>query len=286
MITEKSPAKVNLTLEILGRRADGYHEVRTLIAFARDVYDVVEFASGGPAEVRVSGPFAKAIVGENVADKALRLVAAAGPHLQLGTVSIEKRLPVAAGVGGGSANAAAILRALRRVNGDAGVDWDGIALSLGADVPVCLANRGAQQGGIGERRDGEGVAFPFAAVLVNPMQTVPADKTAQVFKRLAAPPFDPNRAVEKAEQFESAEAQLRYIRDRGNHLEPPALGVVPAIADVLSALRGLSDCRYAALSGAGPTCFGIFDGSDQADAAAGQLREAYPNWWVAATMLE
>lgn len=286
MITEEAPAKVNLTLEILGRRIDGYHEVRTLIAFARDVYDVVQLASGGPAEVRVSGPFAQAIVGENIADNALRLVAMAAPHLQLGTVTIEKRLPVAAGVGGGSANAAAVLRALRRVNGDADLDWDGIALRLGADVPVCLANRGALQGGIGERRDGEGVAFPIAAVLVNPMQAVPADKTAQVFKRLSARPFEPTNAIREGVQFQSAEAQLSYIRDRGNHLEPPALDVVPAIANVLSALRGQSACRYAALSGAGPTCFGSFDGLDQANAAAGQLREAYPHWWVAATILE
>ena len=286
MITERARAKVNLTLEILGRRGDGYHQVRTLIAFARDVYDIVALDPSRPAGLEMAGPFASAVAGPNIAEAALQAARDARSDLRAGHITIEKNLPVAAGVGGGSANAGAVLRALARANpevAERGFDWHRIALRLGADVPVCFDNRGSLRGGIGERLDGAGLAFPLSAILVNPMQPVPTDKTAQVFKLLAAKPFDPDSDTGGTLSFASADEQLDYIAARGNDLEAAAKVVAPQIDDVLQALRGLGSVKYAALSGAGPTCFAI---TEDAEAAAVALTAAYPEWWVAATVLE
>jgi 4-diphosphocytidyl-2-C-methyl-D-erythritol kinase len=142
--TEGASAKINLTLEVRGRRKDGYHEIESLVAFA-DIGDSVILDTSGKTGVKMSGPFAQHIAGENLADVALQRLAAAEPRLALGTVMLEKRLPVASGIGGGSADAAAVLRAVRRANPgfETAVDWQGIALTLGADVPVCLGNRAA-----------------------------------------------------------------------------------------------------------------------------------------------
>lgn len=286
MIIERARAKVNLTLEILGRRSDGYHQVRSLIAFARDVYDVITLDLDRPVGVEMVGPFSSAVAGPNIAEMALQAACAAQPGLRAGRITIEKNLPVAAGVGGGSANAGAVLRALARANPDfaeSGLDWHQIALRLGADVPVCFDNRSSLRGGIGERLDGPGLAFPMSAILVNPMQPVPVDKTAQVFKLLAAKPFDADFDTATALSFVTAGEQLDYIAVRGNDLEAAAKVVAPQIEDVLRALRGLRSVKYAALSGAGPTCFAI---TADAEAAAVELTAAYPEWWVAATALE
>ncbi len=286
MITERARAKVNLTLEILGRRGDGYHQVRSLIAFARDVYDRVSLDPSRPVGVEMAGPFASAIAGPNIVEAALQAGCADQPDLRAGHITIEKNLPVAAGVGGGSANAGAVLRALVRANpdiADGGLDWHQVALRLGADVPVCFDNRSSLRGGIGERLDGPGLAFPLSAVLVNPMQAVPVDKTAQVFKLLAATPFDPECVTGGPLSFATADEQLDYIAARGNDLEAAAKMVAPQIEDVLEALRGLRGVKYAALSGAGPTCFAIVG---DAAAAAQQLGAEHPDWWVAATVLE
>lgn len=300
MITERARAKVNLTLEILGRRSDGYHQVRTLIAFARDIYDVVTLELDQPVGVEVRGKFAGVIAGPNIAEAACNAALAAQPDLRTGGFLIEKNLPVAAGIGGGSADAGAVLRALVQANPDfaphdgncddggcAGqadvIDWERLALKLGADVPVCFDNRSSLRGGIGERLDGPGLAFGLPALLVNPMQAVPSDKTAQVFKLLGAGAFDPQTDAVSPTRFASVNEQLDYIAERGNDLEAAAKIVAPGIGDVLTALRGLPGTRYAALSGAGPTCFAIVE---DAEAAAALLRSKQPDWWVASTLLE
>lgn len=191
VITQRARAKLNLTLRILGRRPDGYHEVDSLIAFADDIYDIVTLDPSKPTRVTLSGPFAGAIVGPNLVETALHRLTAAEPGLKVGAVHIEKHLPVAAGIGGGSADAAAVLRAVRTANpsfADA-VDWMEIAAGLGADVPVCFLDRTCHVTGFGERL----VELPrlpaLPAVLANPLADVPSDKTAQVFGRLAAPPL-------------------------------------------------------------------------------------------------
>lgn len=289
IFTETARAKVNLTLKVVGRRPDGYHALESLVAFATAPADAVTLDLAAPAGVTVTGPGAAAIVGENLIVRAIDKASAAEPRLRAGAITLDKHLPVAAGVGGGSADAAATLRALQRANPDlaASVDWPGIALSLGADVPVCIASKPAFMWGIGQR-----IAYlpglpALPAVIVNPLAPVPADKTAQVFRRLGAA-----RIADGADEhaklpgpFADASALVAYMRSVGNDLEAPAMGVVPQIGDVKAALAASEGCLLAQLSGGGPTCFGIYASEDGAARAAAALNASHPNWWIAATVL-
>jgi 4-diphosphocytidyl-2-C-methyl-D-erythritol kinase len=197
MITELARAKVNLTLEVLGRRPDGYHELASLVAFA-EIGDLITLDPDVPLKigdaadaVTISGPFATSLVGENLIITTLQRLAAVAPGLQIGPIHLAKHLPVAAGIGGGSADAAAMLRAVRHATAGqpqaTAVPWAAIAASLGADVPVCVASRACWMTGTG----GALTALPglptLDVVLVNSLGPVPADKTAQVFRALNAP---------------------------------------------------------------------------------------------------
>ncbi|MEQ1615789.1 MAG: 4-(cytidine 5'-diphospho)-2-C-methyl-D-erythritol kinase [Hyphomicrobiaceae bacterium] len=275
MITELARAKVNLTLEILGRREDGFHELASLVAFA-DIGDRLTLETGPTQDIKVSGPFAPSIAGENLIAVTLRRLAEFEPRLRLGSVTLDKQLPVAAGIGGGSADAAALLRAVRRANPELGLslNWSRIATGLGADVPVCLANRTAWMTGIGERVTPL-VGWPtLGAVLVNPLVPAPVDKTAQVFRRLAAKALV---AGVRCEPPSSGERAIDFLGARGNMLEPAAIAVMPIAAAVKAALLGTPGCRHAAVSGGGPTCFGIFDYPVE---AAARLAAEEPTWWV------
>jgi 4-diphosphocytidyl-2-C-methyl-D-erythritol kinase len=309
--TELARAKVNLTLEVLGRRPDGYHELASLVAFA-DIGDVVTLdTDAAETRVTVSGPFAQALVGENLIETALRRLREAHPALKLGALHLDKRLPVAAGIGGGSADAAAVLRAVRRANPGASADvaWDRIAASLGADVPVCLASATAWMTGIGERLQPV-VGLPgLSAVLVNALGPVPSDKTTRVFRALNAQPVGPgtgsdavptaltHAATERPD--EAGAALLAFMRARGNSLQPATLKVVPDVAEVLAELRHWGAAQpspshdgqrtdapiLVAMSGAGPTCFALFANDAAATAASAYVRQQRPSWWVAATRI-
>ena len=280
MITEVARAKVNLTLEVLGRRPDGYHELASLVAFA-NLGDHLTLDVLRPVSVSVDGPFSPTLAGENLIEVAIRRLTDAEPRLKLGHVHLDKQLPVAAGIGGGSADAAAIIRAVRRANPDLvdAVDWLKIAVGLGADVPVCVASQTAWMTGIGD------VVMPLRgwpvlhAVLVNPLVPAPSDKTAQVFRRLGAAPV-----IEQPQPKppESGEAAIDFLASRGNALERAAMAVMPIAAAIKTALLGIPGCRYAAISGGGPTCFGIFD---EPEVAASVLSRIEPTWWVRAVAL-
>ena len=290
LYVETARPKVNLTLRVLGRRPDGYHALESLVAFADGLGDRVALDCGEPRGIAVSGPFAGGIAGANLCDTVMELVAqAAASHpLRLGHVDLEKNLPVAAGIGGGSADAGALLRALQRANPDLSgvVDWQAIAARLGADVPVCLCNRAAWMTGIGEHLMPVASLPPLPAVLINPQVLVPADKTAQVFRALRAGPLDESSAAANRNPpaIASADALIALI-DGGNNLEAAARSVVPAIGDVLSALRALPECRVAAMSGAGPTCFGVFADRAAQASALEYLVKSKPDWWTAEAML-
>jgi 4-diphosphocytidyl-2-C-methyl-D-erythritol kinase len=288
VICEFAPAKINLTLQVLGRRADGYHDLESLIAFAHEVGDEVFFNPGEAAGVEVHGPFAASIAGENLIDVALSRLAEAEPRLALGRVVLDKQLPVAAGIGGGSADAAAVLRAVRNANPDlaTSVDWQGIAAALGADVPVCLRGGTAFVSGMGERMQVVADLPRLDVVLVNALASVPADKTARVFARLAAGSSRaPGKPTAPAPRFDTADALIDHMRATGNDLLAAAQHVVPETAAVLAQLGELSGCRLACLSGAGPTCYGIFAGPAEAAAARSQLHQKQPGWWVAEASL-
>lgn len=282
-VTEYARAKINLTLSVLGRRGDGYHELLSLVAFA-DTADTLSLDPAGPPGIVVKGPFASAIDGPNLLTAAIERIATMAPGLSIGKVTLVKTLPVAAGLGGGSSDAAALLRAVRAAYPAAcGLDWTALARCLGSDVLVCFANRATWMSGAGENLQCLSQPLPrLDAVLVNPRAVVPNDKTARVFRALAAPalagisgsttsalPAIPDRAE-----------LLALMRRTGNDLDAPATAVVPQIEVVLDALEACSGVEIARLSGAGPTCFAVFSDPAAASAAATELTAAHPDWWV------
>jgi 4-diphosphocytidyl-2-C-methyl-D-erythritol kinase len=290
-ITEQARAKVNLTLKVRGRRADGYHFLESLITFATGIGDVVRLEPGEQPAVQVSleveGPLAGQISGTNLVASALDRLSSAEPRLRLGAVMLQKHLPVAAGIGGGSADAAALLRAVRRANPDlaAAVDWLGIAASLGADVPVCFLNETALVWGVGERMIPVHKLPRLPAVLLNPSAPVAPDKTARVFRQLevatAVAPSQPAHLP----PMPDAQSLLDFMRAEGNDLLPAVLATMPAVDEARAALEGSQGCLYAGLSGAGPTWFGVYASAAEANDAAARLSRDRPEWWNAAVAL-
>lgn len=286
-LATRAPAKVNLTLEVLGRRPDGYHILDSLVVFA-GIHDTLALAPGAPLSLAVSGPFAEAAgAGEsNLVMRAAHALAARVPGLRLGAFTLVKRLPVAAGLGGGSSDAAAALRLLARLNRLAANHpvVQEAARVTGADVAVCLDPRARAMGGIGDRVGPALRLSPLAAILVNP--GVPL-ATADVFRALgAAPAPDVARALETdAIPMDDAGALLDRLAASRNDLEVPALRLCPPIGDALAALRDQPGCRLARMSGSGATCFGLFTDRASAAIAAHALRRTHPGWWVTPTRL-
>jgi 4-diphosphocytidyl-2-C-methyl-D-erythritol kinase len=283
---EKAPAKVNLTLRVIGRRADGYHEIESLVVFAA-LSDTRRFVPDRALALVVRGPTAAAagVVADNLVLKAACNLADRIDGLELGRFDLSKRLPVAAGLGGGSTDAAAALRILARTNQMSLDDHRLIeaARATGADVPVCLDPRPRMMRGIGDVLS-EPLDLPrLAAILVNPGVAI---ATKQVFDLLELEPgsVQPGQ-VRTAPAVRERTAFLATLANDRNDLEMSAISIAPAIADVLAALRASPGCRLARMSGSGGTCFGLFDSPSAAAAAAGMLRSSYPGWWVRATML-
>jgi 4-diphosphocytidyl-2-C-methyl-D-erythritol kinase len=284
-LAEFAPAKVNLTLHVLGRRPDGYHEIESLVAFA-DIGDRLTLAGGEALELEVVGPTAAAAGagGDNLVLRAARALGNGIEGLRIGRFRLDKQLPVAAGLGGGSSDAAAALRLLARENhlaqGDARIL--AAARATGADVPVCLEPHPRMMRGIGEILARPLVLPQLAAVLVNPGVAVP---TRDVFARLAAPalsaPASPDDFIAGASDFDGVVSALGCRR---NDLEAPAIALAPVIATVLAALRADPACRLARMSGSGATCFGLFASAQEAQAAARGVQAAHPSWWVRATI--
>ena len=282
-IVEMARAKINLTLEIAGRRPDGFHELASLVAFA-DLGDSLELSHQPEWRLACQGPTASGIAGGNSVDAAARTVAANWADAATGHAQLTKVLPVAAGIGGGSADAAACLRALRRLNAarTGAPDWMRLAQGLGADVPVCLVNRLAFMQGIGERVTALALAVNLPTVLVNP--AVPLS-TARVFETLAASALPADYINAPVPLLVTQANVLDWAAKRGNDLEAAALRLAPIIADVQAALRAHPGCHLARLSGSGPTCFGLFETTAAAEAAADAITLRHPDWWVRATSL-
>ena len=278
---EAAPAQVNRTLRVLGRRADGVHDIESLVVFA-GVGDELTFAPGAELALAVAGPTAGAAgdVSDNLVLKAARALAARVEGLEVGSFALSKRLPVAAGLGGGSSDAAAALRLLARANGIVPDDprLMQAARATGADVPVCLDPRSRRMSGIGDILSEPLVLAPLPAVLVNPGVAVP---TREVFAALNLKP-----GAQSADTGPpKTTALLDEIAQGRNDLEEPAIELQPVIAKVLAVLRNLPACQLARMSGSGATCFGLFDSAHAAEAAARELHVGYPDWWVRATVL-
>jgi len=269
---EFAPAKVNLYLHVTGRRADGYHLLDSLAVFPA-VGDRLRAAPAEALSLTVAGEFGAALAGE--ADNLVLRAARALGGTQGARIVLEKHLPVASGIGGGSADAAAALRLLCRLWGRppaaTSIALAPIALALGADVPVCLASRPARMGGVGEVLGGAPGLPPAGMVLVNPGVSL---ATAEVFYARTGgfsapaelPALWPDAAVMAGDL-----ARLR------NDLEPPAVALRPVVGTVLAALAAVPGCLLARMSGSGATCFGLFPDAATAGAAARAL--ARPGWW-------
>lgn len=273
----EAPAKINLTLHVVGKRDDGYHLLDSLVAFA-GVGDTLDFAPADTLSLELTGPTAGQIPeGENIVIKAARLLAGAAGVNKGAAIRLTKRLPVAAGIGGGSADAAAALKGLMRL-------WDvslspealnTLALSIGADVPVCLAGTPMRMMGVGEVLEPAPALPPAWLLLVNPM--VPLH-TPPVFKARTGPfsEADPLTASPG-----DAAALAQALAARRNDLTPPAIIIEPVVGEVLAAIAATADCLLPRMSGSGATCFGLYAGEAQARAAAARVAAAHPAWWVA-----
>jgi 4-diphosphocytidyl-2-C-methyl-D-erythritol kinase len=271
-LSEFAPAKVNLYLHVTGRRADGYHLLDSLVVFPA----VGDFVRAAPADVLslvVEGPFGVALASEadNLVLRAARALGGTpGGATRGARIALEKWLPVASGIGGGSADAAAALRLLSRMWNLPAVTVP-VALALGADVPVCLASRPARMGGVGEALAAAPGLPTVGRVLVNPGVAL---TTGEVF-RARTGGFSP--PAELPVSWPEAAAMAGDLARLRNDLEPPAIALRPAIGTVLAALAAAPGCLLARMSGSGATCFGLFADAEGAEAAARAL--ARPGWW-------
>ena len=270
-----APAKVNLTLHVTGQRNDGYHLLDSLVVFA-DVGDRLMLSPASARSFEVTGPFADSVpaTADNLVLKAATLLA---PDLRF-AIALEKALPPSSGIGGGSADAAAVARGVEALTGKAP---DGAALlSLGADVPMCLDPRPVRVRGIGEGLDPVPGLPPLPAVLANPMKPMP---TPPVFRALEVKDNPP--MPDRLPAFSGAADLIDWLAGERNDLQGPAITLLPEIGAVLSALAVCKGARLARMSGSGATCFALFATDVEAVEAAAALSEAHPGWWVRAGTL-
>lgn len=287
VIRLRAPAKINLFLHIVGRRADGFHLLDSLVGFT-DYGDELTAEPAAEISLAVDGPFARDLAADanNLVLRAARLLqsecgAPAGARIRL-----TKNLPVASGIGGGSADGAAALTALTqlwrsRVPADR---LAALALQLGADLPVCLAGCASFVGGIGEKIDPAPPMADLDILLVNPLIPLP---TNEVFRHRAQGPDGGRFGAPGRWQgpLPNAEALCARLADCRNDLTEAAIGLVPQISEALLLLRRQPGCRLARLSGSGATCFGLFADSAAARAAAAAVLGEKPDWWAVATRL-
>ncbi len=268
-----APAKVNLTLHVTGQRADGYHLLDSLVMFA-DLGDRLTLVESGTTHLEVTGPMAAGVpVGpENLVLRAAQLF-----DLPV-AITLAKYLPMAAGLGGGSSDAAACALGLADLSDRR--DLPEALLGLGADIRVCLLRQAARMQGIGEIVTPVAGLPSLAAVLVNPGVPVATPQVFAALRHKANAPM-PRRLPARLD----ARGLIRWLAGQRNDLEAPARALEPAVGRVLEALEGCADARLVRMSGSGATCFALFDGIGQAEAAAAALTRTHPGWWVRATLL-
>lgn len=290
-LMEEGRAKVNLTLRVIGRRVDGYHDLESMVAFA-DCADRLSLTPGARLDLKTTGPLAQACgdTVDNLVFKAAQLLGERVPDLKLGEFTLDKLLPVAAGIGGGSADAAAALRLLAQANGLALDDPRLIEVAelTGADVPVCLSSRACVMTGVGETL--LPLSLPIMpCVMVNPCVPV---ATRDVFAELGlrngellVGAADILQATAWPEQGASLEDWVEVLSAGANDLEAPAIRIEPVIGEVLAALNATNGAWLARMSGSGATCFAIYENTAESQRAAQKIRADHPDWWVHAGVL-
>jgi 4-diphosphocytidyl-2-C-methyl-D-erythritol kinase len=277
-----APAKINLFLHITGKLPDGYHTLQSLMGFV-ETGDVLDIAPHDSLYIDVAGPFAGELGNprDNLVYKAAVMLFEHYRMPPRGRIVLTKNLPIAAGLGGGSSDAAATMRGLVRL-WNMHEDWNGmekIARHLGADVIACLYKKLVWAEGIGDRLTALPDPIDLHLVLVNPMIHTP---TAEVFRHLHMRYSQPIQFSGRRKSTRQWIADLQIYR---NDLTDAAIAVTPEIKDVLVAIAHTKDCRLNRLSGSGATCFGVYDSAEAAQAAAEMLQRNYPGWWVEKTAL-
>lgn len=280
-----APAKINLTLKVGRPRADGLHALQSVVMFA-DVGDVVEAAPGEELSLTISGEFAEGLgAGEDnlVLRAACALAEAAGIDNPSAALSLEKNLPIASGIGGGSSDAAATLVALNELwaIGVLPSRLAEIGLTLGADVPACITAETVFMTGVGEKLQ-RMTSTPFAAVLVNPLIPLPTPNVYRQFDRMD---LGTELSPSGSPHWSNPDAALREIAALGNDLEPAARALLPELDDIAAMMRADRRVLHAGLSGSGATMFALVQKAEHAEALAETWQRAHPDWWVADTML-
>ena len=284
----RARAKINLTLHITRRRDDGYHDLESLVAFA-GIGDELQLVEDKHLSLAITGPEAAQLGNplDNHIIKAVTALAALKTDLKLGAFRLIKRLPIASGMGGGSADAAAALRLVARLNHLAPNDpaLHQAAIQTGADVPVCLASQARMMRGIGEEL-GEPLTLPrLFAVLVNPRQ---GSSTPAVFKEIGLKAGETHHGEPHPAIVSdlARPALLQSLEQGRNDMQAAATALLPVIGEVAAALSAMPDCRFARMSGSGATFFGVFDSCRAAAYAAKHLSRLHPEWWVKPTIIE
>ncbi|NKB48136.1 MAG: 4-(cytidine 5'-diphospho)-2-C-methyl-D-erythritol kinase [Alphaproteobacteria bacterium] len=285
-MSEAAPAKINLYLHITGRRPDGLHVLDSLVVFA-EIGDGVTVAPSADISLSRSGAMVAGLppVEGDLVFRAAHRLAELTKTPGGAAIHVEKNLPVASGIGGGSADAAATIRSLLRLwSVDLTPDLQAaLAEELGADISVCLRSRPSLMAGVGEQLSSPGALPPLYAILANPGVSV---STAEVFAAFAAAAVASPANPPASEPWSNdPSAFIDQLAARRNDLTSAALSLCPAIGDVLASLEAQPECRLARMSGSGATCFGLFATPALAQAAADRLQRDHPNWWVAATAL-
>lgn len=280
-LTDSAPAKINLFLHVTGKRTDGYHLVDSLVVFA-DSVDQLSVEESDALTLDISGPYADALQGEDAQDNLVLRAAEALRHVagihHGARLKLEKYLPVGAGIGGGSADAAAALRLLSRW-------WEvavpsrellELAAGVGADVSACLMSKPVRMEGIGEILTPLNLFPDVPCVLVNPGKALP---TVDVFQALTVPEFSDEAPV--LQGLDTIEKVVGLMQHTRNDLEIPAIGIMPEIREILDRLNQLDGCLAARMSGSGATCFGVFTTEQEAQMAADTLRQETPaRYWI------
>ncbi|NNE24920.1 MAG: 4-(cytidine 5'-diphospho)-2-C-methyl-D-erythritol kinase [Rhizobiales bacterium] len=286
-MTETARAKINLALHVTARRGDGYHELDSLVAFAA-IGDELTITPASRTTLQITGPFAAQLTGAdgNIVLDAVEAMRQAWPHqFAPVAISLTKKLPVASGIGGGSADAAGVLRGLQQLFGpvEERARLKKIALQLGADVPVCCLQRACRMSSIGQQLEVLGDGPSFAAVMVNPGIAV---STPEVFAALGLMPGTP--AMPGLPPLPATPARqdwIGWLAQCRNDLQAPAISLVPEIDVVLKSIGAAPGCLMHRMSGSGATCFGVFEDQSSAQRAADELSALNKNWWVRATTI-
>jgi len=273
-------AKINLMLHVTGRRADGYHLLQSLVGFA-DIGDELSLAPSDYFSLSIEGEFSEGLqhnIGHNLVSRAAAALSAASGVQPHGRLTLTKNLPIGAGLGGGSADAACALRLLAEY-----WKWESplhdIAAKLGSDIPACLQSTPLWMEGTGDAISPLRLDFDIPVLLVNPRREVGA---RDVYQRLA-PPYD--MPITLPAGFASLPDMVAFLGRTHNTLETPATGLEPAIGDVLEAMEELPECMLKRMSGSGSTCFGVFATQDACKLAQYTLHRTHPHWWARATII-